>query len=188
MRFIDPCLGRIDDDEHLRRKISGFTVKNDAGNFDLIQHTPTACPVKMQAGEAVLAVDDEKSRFRILQIADGLVLAQRTEFEYFFGEEENAAGNRGLRLGGLVKIDDIADLAAAQHALKSFLAPLYRPDKLRDGIVRICFRFDCLAFKIKPAREFHAMQDVASLERNEVEDAVLLADSRCKHTDYLTRY
>ena len=188
MGFIDTRLGRVDDDEHLRRKISGFAVENHAGHFDLIQHAPATRPIEMEAGETVLAVDDEKSRFGVFQIADGLVLSQRTEFEYFFGEQQNATGDGGLRFGRLVEIDDIADLAAAQQALKSFLAFLYGPNKLRDRIVCVGFGFDCFAFKIKPARELHSMQDVASLKRNEVEDSVLLPDSRCKHTDYLTRY
>src|SRR5262245_310128 len=102
MRSINASLSGVDDDEHFRRKVSGFAVENNARNLDLIQQLGVLHAEKMQAGEAVLAVDDQESGLRILQIAHRFEAAYRTEFQDLFGKQQNAAGDGGLGLGGLV--------------------------------------------------------------------------------------
>ena len=112
----------------------------------------------------MLPIDDKKTRLRIFQIANGLKLTRGPKFEYSFGKEKSAAGNGGLRFGGLVKIHDLPNLAPAQQPLKGLLASLDRADELRDGIIDISFSLDGVALDIEAARESDAAQTSGALK------------------------
>src|SRR5207249_11639226 len=102
---------------------------------------------KLQSRQAMLPVNNEKSRLWIFQIADRLELAERLEFQHVFREQQDTARNGRLGFGRLVKVDDLPDLAAAQQPLKCLSSSFDRADELRDGIVHVGFGFDCLPFK-----------------------------------------
>src|SRR5262249_1684649 len=93
----------------------------------------------------------------------------------------DAAGNRGLGLGGLVEIDDVAHLAAAKQPLKRLFSSFNGSDELRDWVVGVSLGFDGFAFEVKAARELYAAENVPSLERNEIEDPVFLSYSCREH-------
>src|SRR5262249_1515519 len=139
-------------------------------------------------GQAMLSVDNEKAGFGIFQVAHRLVLAHRSKLQDLFRKQENGSRNGRLCFSLFVEVDDIANLSPAQQALKRFLASLHGTDEFSDRIGGVGLGFNRLAFKIKPAGELDAMEDVASLKGNEVEDPVLLAYTCSKHRDYLTRY
>src|SRR5262249_49771622 len=136
---------------------------------------------KIQAGKPVLAIDNQKSRLRILQIADRLKVSERPKFQDIFGKEQNAPWYCRLCFCGLVEVHDIANFSTARQPLKRFLAAFHFSYELRDRIIGIGVRLDRLALEVKPAGESDAVEDVLGLERNKIEDAVLLTDARREH-------
>src|SRR5262249_5706527 len=77
MRPVDTCLSRVDDDEHLSRKITSLPIENYARHFNLVEQARILHPEKMQACKSMLPVDDQKPAFRVLQIADSLKVPER---------------------------------------------------------------------------------------------------------------
>src|SRR5439155_1797260 len=104
VRSIDARLRRVNDDKHLSRKIAGLAIKDDARDFDLIQQTGILQTEKMQAGQAMLPIDDKKSRLRVVQISDGLKVAKRPEIQDFFGNQQYASRNGALCFSRLIAI------------------------------------------------------------------------------------
>src|SRR2546427_11844136 len=99
----------------------------------MIQQTLIPRAIEVESREPVLAIDDQEAGLRNLQIAYRLVLPQRPELQYVFGQEKNSAGDGGVGLGGLVKVDDLPDLAPAHQTLERLYSWLAGPDECPDG-------------------------------------------------------
>src|SRR5262249_45220632 len=148
----------IDDDEHFSSKVAGSSVEHDAGHFDLIQQSRIALAVKVQTGQTMLTINDEKPGLGVLKVANRFELSQRPKFQDFFGENKNGAGYSRLDFRGLVEIHDVADLAPAQQTLKRLLAAFHAADKLRDRIVLVGSSFDGFPFKVESAGEARSLE------------------------------
>src|SRR5215471_20788835 len=105
----------------------------------------------MKAGQPVLPVNDQESRFRIFQITHRFKLPERTKLKYVFRKQKHAAGNGRLRFSRLVKIDYFADFSPAKEALKRFLTPLNFSDELRYGVVSVGLGLNRFPFEVEAA-------------------------------------
>src|SRR5206468_11747153 len=86
VRPIDAGLGGVDDDEHLGGKVSCLAIKDDAWNFDLVEQTRISSAVKAKSGEPMLAVNNQKTGFRIFQVANRFIMTERPKFQHILGE------------------------------------------------------------------------------------------------------
>src|SRR5215831_13052159 len=109
MRSIDAGLRGIDGHEHLCREIAGLAVKDDARDFYLIEQGGVLPSEKLESRKPMLAVDDEETGFRILQIPNRFILTKRPEFQNVFREKQDTPRNRRLGLGRLIEVNDFAD-------------------------------------------------------------------------------
>src|SRR6185503_20717129 len=103
-----------------------------------------------KSGDAVLAVDDEELAAGFAEVAHRLVVAERLELERLVGEEQDGAGDEGLRRGGLEEVDDGPHLAPVQRSLKRAVALLDRGDELGDLVVAGRLGGDRLPFEVEP--------------------------------------
>src|SRR5262245_17133290 len=112
----------------------------------------------------MLAIDDQKTRLRVLQIADRCKLPDRLEVQDVFGKQKHTPRKSRLRFSRLIKVHDVTHLAAAQHSLKRFFASLDRADELCDRIVGLRIGLNLVALKIESTCEAHATQNVWRLK------------------------
>src|SRR5215510_1467156 len=129
----------------------------------------------------MLAIDDKKAGFGVLQITDRCELTDRFEVQDVFRKQKHTPRKSRLRFSRLIKVHDVTHLAAAQHSLKSLFASLDRADELSDRIVGLRIGLNLVALKIESTCEAYATENIRRFERCEVEDPVLLPYSRCQH-------
>src|SRR5206468_3434700 len=138
--------------------------------------------VEVQRGQAVLAVNDQVLPAGLFEVAGLLEAADRLETQPLRREEQNRPRDRRLAHGGLVEVRDGLDLGARELALKGLVAALDPGDELRDLVLfGDLGRRDLLALAVEPADELDLPEQVLRRIGDEVEEAVLLTDSRGKH-------
>src|SRR5215212_9209788 len=85
--FVNTRRRRIDDDEHLGREVLAAPVENDARHVDARGLGGMLLQIEPQRGKAVLAVDDEVARRRLLEIPYGIAIGC-TEAQGLGGKEK----------------------------------------------------------------------------------------------------
>ena len=95
MRAVDARVRAVDHDEHLRREVARLAVEDHDRHVDAAVGV-LLLQVEVQAGEAVLAVDDQEVAARLDQVAGALHALQRLELELLRGEQQHRAGDHRL--------------------------------------------------------------------------------------------
>jgi len=175
-------VSRVDDDEHLRRKVGAPAVEQEARHFDLPALIGMFLMEKMQSGKAMLSINDQVLSLWLAEVADRLRPVNFLKTKCFIGKKQHRTGNHRLSHDGLIKIDDLLDLLPIQDSLKPLLTPLDPCNELRDLIMfgDLGLRY-FLAFKIVPARETNLFQQIAGVVGDEIKHSFFLGDSCRQH-------
>ena len=88
--------------------------------------------VKLQSRQPVLAVNNQIFFFRLPQAAHAAAVAPGFKMQLLRREQQDGAGDRRLRVGGLIKIVDGADLVAGKFALERLVAVFDLGDELGE--------------------------------------------------------
>src|SRR5262245_10078857 len=181
--LVDARGRRVDDHEHLGGEVLALAVEHHAGDVQGLGLVRAVLLEEVERREPVLAVDHEEALARLLQVADVLELAQRVEAQLLGREQEHRARDRRLAHGRLVEILDGRDLRARDLALEGRVALLDLPDE--DGHLVVAgdlLRLDAPVLGVEAADEADLREQVLCRVRDEVEDAVLLADLGRDHS------
>src|ERR1044071_133097 len=178
-------MGRVDDDEHLRGEVGALPVEHHARDVHLFGDVRMFLGEEVERREPVLAVDDQKFSLGLAQKTDRIRAVLTAKAQHLVGEEQDRAGDKRLADGGLVKIDDLADLPPVQHALEGLLGVLDAGDEARDLVVAGVVGRDLLALEIVAAGKAHAVEQLGSLHRAEVKGSLFLDNARREHAGCL---
>ena len=182
MALVDPGRRRVNDHEHLRGEVFAAAVEDDAGNVDRPRVSRVILLVKVQGGQAVLAVNDQIVPAGLFQVPDLLKSADAFKLKPLRREQQDGARNRRLAHRGFVEVRDRPHLGARQLPLEGLVGALDLSDKSGDVVLFRRFdRGDLLALAIKPAHEADFPQEVLRGIRDEVEDPIFLANLCGKH-------
>src|SRR5512145_1572201 len=121
MGLVDSGVRRVDDHEHLGGEIGALAIEQHTGNFDPVDLLGVLLPEKVERRQAMLAIDNQITPLRLAQKPDTLGTLGAPEAERLISKQQDRSGNQRLAYGGLVEVDDLADLAAIEQTLKGFL-------------------------------------------------------------------
>jgi hypothetical protein len=102
VRLVDARVRAVDDDEHLGREVAGLAVEDHDRHLDAAIGV-LLLQVEVQAGEAVLAVDDQEVAARFDEVAGALHALHGLELELLRREQQHRA--RDHRLARLVAVE-----------------------------------------------------------------------------------
>src|SRR5919106_1912982 len=151
MGLVDPRVSRVDNHEHLGREIGALAVEQNARNLHLIDLVGVLLAKKMERGQPVLAIDDEKLSFRLTQKADTLAGIRPPKAQGLVGKYQNGSRDQWLAHGRFVEVDDLADLSSVKQPLEGFFALFDSGDKPRDLVVSRFVGLDAFPLEIVAA-------------------------------------
>src|SRR5262247_748709 len=153
VRFVDPGVSRVDDDEHLGGEIGALAVEDYARHLHLFCQLRMFLAKEMERRQPVLAVDDKELALGLALKTDAFGEIRTAKAQGFVGKQKNRTGNQGLTHRSLVEVNDLADFPTVQNPLERFFAFFDAGNEPSHFVFAGLLRFDFFTFKIVAAGE-----------------------------------